>query len=115
MGGQTLLWGKLRVNANANVAIDNSRAICALILETSPALKKAGYGPGINQTTSPDVDECTTATHACDVTTSTCYNTFGGYECTCKPGYVQDANNNKKCNGAFHLILSIPIVILVSC
>ena len=38
---------------------------------------------------SSDVDECNTAGHSC-VSLATCYNTEGGYNCTCKTGFFGD-------------------------
>ena len=36
-----------------------------------------------------DIDECSTAVHSC-VSLATCYNTDGGYNCTCKTGFNGD-------------------------
>ena len=42
-----------------------------------------------------DLDECTTASHSCDVN-SLCQNTVGSYACSCNAGYTGDG---KPCNG----------------
>ena len=34
-----------------------------------------------------DIDECTTGSHTCDSTVSSCLNTEGSYQCSCKNGY----------------------------
>ena len=35
-----------------------------------------------------DLNECWTGSHQCNTAISSCFNTFGGYKCNCKPGYV---------------------------
>ena len=40
-----------------------------------------------------DIDECSTAVHSC-VSLATCYNTEGGYNCTCKTGYNGDGKTS---------------------
>ncbi|CAH3165937.1 unnamed protein product, partial [Porites evermanni] len=41
----------------------------------------------------PEIDECTTNNHSCDVNAA-CQNTVGSYKCTCKAGY---SGNGRKC------------------
>ena len=43
----------------------------------------------------PDLDECTTNTHNCDVNED-CANTVGSYSCKCKAGYT---GNGHTCSG----------------
>ncbi|XP_078367167.1 uncharacterized protein LOC144651149 [Oculina patagonica] len=40
----------------------------------------------------PDVDECITGNHDCDVNAN-CANTVGGHNCTCKEGYTGDGRS----------------------
>eukprot|EP00058_Branchiostoma_floridae_P012045 XP_002597533.1 hypothetical protein BRAFLDRAFT_219757 [Branchiostoma floridae] len=43
----------------------------------------------------PDVDECTTGSHDCDVNAN-CTNTIGSFDCRCVVGYQGDG---KTCSG----------------
>ena len=40
----------------------------------------------------PDIDECLSGSHACDVTAN-CTNTDGSHNCTCKEGYTGDGQS----------------------
>jgi hypothetical protein len=43
-----------------------------------------------------DVNECTGGEAVCDLTSSTCVNTDGGYRCQCKPGFQANAQGECK-------------------
>ena len=40
---------------------------------------------------SPDIDECSTNSHSCDVN-AVCSNNVGSYACSCKAGYTGNGN-----------------------
>ena len=39
----------------------------------------------------PDIDECSTDSHSCDVN-AVCSNNVGSYACSCKAGYTGNGN-----------------------
>ena len=50
----------------------------------------------------PDTDECEDET-ACNITTSTCENSVGTFECVCLDGFEKE---NEDCTGKGHYLIS---------
>lgn len=45
-----------------------------------------------------DVDECLNSGYQCP-TNSDCHNTYGGYTCACRPGYIKRNESSNLCEG----------------
>jgi len=53
-----------------------------------------------------DINECTAGTDECSANAA-CTNTYGGFYCTCNPGFTDTLDDGTLCHGKFNVSLYI--------
>ena len=81
--------GRKRRPANImTLSISDTTSSCVNTIQTDFCMK---YSISISFVL-PDIDECLSGNHACDVTAN-CTNIDGSHNCTCKEGYTGDGQS----------------------